>query len=307
MSDAQQFEVVVIGGGIAGLTAGLFSARLGRSTLVLEALMPGGHLGSISKIDDFPGFPEGVAGYDLGPMIQEQAANAGAEFQMAEMQSIKAADRGWRIVTGEGEIQARAVIVATGSTNRTLGVPGEERLTGKGVSHCASCDGPMLKNKKVIVVGAGDSGLQEALTLTEYVAEVLVLHPLAAPTAQKAYLDRASEQSKIKIQGNTAIEEILGDNGVTGVRVRENGVSKAITAEAVFVYIGLQANSGFLAGVADLDDAGRLRTDIWMKTSAAGLYAAGDVRADSASQAITVAGDGATAAIAADRFLKSLG
>jgi thioredoxin reductase (NADPH) len=306
MSDAQTFDVVVIGGGVAGLTAGLFSARLGRSTLVLEMLMPGGHLGSITRIDDYPGFPEGVAGYDLGPMIQEQAAAAGAEFQMAEMQSIKAADGGWRIITAEGEWQARAVIVATGSTNRLLGVPGEERLTGKGVSHCASCDGPMLKNKKVVVIGAGDSGIQEALTLTEYVAEVLVLHRSAAPTAQKAYLDRAGEQPKIKIQGNAVIEEILGDNGVTGVRVGGNGSAKEIAAEAVFVYIGLQANTGFLQGIADLDDKGRVRTDIHMHSSAKGLFAAGDVRADSASQAITSAGDGATAAIAAHRYLDGL-
>jgi thioredoxin reductase (NADPH) len=306
VSDAQQFDVVVIGGGVAGLTAGLFSARLGRSTLVLEMLMPGGHLGSITKIDDYPGFPEGVAGYDLGPMIQEQAAAVGAEFQMAEMQSLTAADGGWRIVTGEGELQAKAVIVATGSTNRMLGVPGEERLTGKGVSHCASCDGPMLKNKKVVVIGAGDSGIQEALTLTEYVAEVLVLHRSAAPTAQKAYLDRAGAESKIKIQGNAVIEEILGDNGVTGVRVGENGTPKEIAAEAVFVYIGLLANTGFLQGIADLDDKGRVRTDIHMHSSAKGLFAAGDVRADSASQAITSAGDGATAAIAAHRYLDGL-
>lgn len=304
MSDAQPFEVVVLGGGVAGLTAGLFSARLGRSTLVLEALMPGGHLGSITKIDDYPGFPEGVAGYDLGPMIQEQAAAAGAEFQMADMQSIEAVDGGWRITTSEGELQAKAVIVATGSINRLLGVPGEERLTGKGVSHCASCDGPMLKDKKVVVIGAGDSGMQEALTLTEYVAEVLVLHPSGAPTAQRAYLERARAQPKIKIKGNSDVEEILGDNGVSGLRVRENGVAREIAADAVFVYIGLQPNSAFLQGVADLDDHGRVRTDIWMKTSAKGLFAAGDVRADSASQAVTAAGDGATAALAADRYLK---
>jgi len=306
VSELQQFDVVVVGGGVAGLTAGLFSARLGRSTLVLEAVMPGGHVGSIVKIEDFPGFPEGVAGYDLGPMIQEQAANAGAEFQMVELQSLAAKDGGWRIATGDGEIHAKAVIVATGSSNRPLGVPGEERLVGKGVSHCASCDGPMLKGKKVIVVGAGDSGLQEALTLAEYAGEVLVLHPSAESTAQEVYQKRVSEQSKIKVQGNSVIEEILGQNGVTGARVRGNGGTQEIAAEAVFVYIGLQPNTGLLKGIADLDDAGRLRTDIWMRTSAKGLFAAGDVRADSASQAITAAGDGATAAMAADRYLKGL-
>lgn len=306
MSDMQQFDVVVVGGGVAGLTAGLFSARLGRSTLLLEAVMPGGHVGSIVKIEDFPGFPEGVAGYDLGPMIQEQAANAGAEFQMAELQTLTARDGGWRIATGDGDIQAKAMIVATGSSNRLLGVPGEERLVGKGVSHCASCDGPMLKGKKVIVVGAGDSGLQEALTLAEYAGEVLVLHQSAESTAQEAYQKRAREQSKIKLQGNSVIEEILGEIAVTGARVRSDGGTQEVAAHAVFVYIGLQANTAFLQGIADLDDAGRVRTDIWMRTSAKGLYAVGDVRADSASQAVTAAGDGATAALAVDRYLKGL-
>ncbi|MFM9968391.1 MAG: NAD(P)/FAD-dependent oxidoreductase [Burkholderiales bacterium] len=305
MSDAQNFEVVVIGGGVAGLTAGLFSARLGRSTLVLESLMPGGHLGSITKIDDYPGFPEGVAGYDLGPMIQEQAANAGAEFQMGEMQSLTPKDGDWSVLTSEGEIRAKAVIVATGSTNRLLGVPGEERLTGKGVSHCASCDGPMLKGKKAVVIGAGDSGLQEALTLTEYVGEVLVFNHLAEPSAQAAYQTRVREHAKIKLQGNTTVEEIVGEQGVSGVRINANGTMSEIACDAVFVYIGLKANTDFLKGIADLDENGRIRTDINMCASAKGLFAAGDVRAGSASQAITSAGDGATAAIAADRYLKS--
>ena len=300
----QQYDVIVAGGGVAGLTAGLFSARLGRSTLVLVSLMPGGHLGTITQVEDFPGFPQGVPGYDLGPMVQEQAAAAGAEFQMSELLSIAPADGGWRVTTSEGEVFAKAVIVATGSSNSLLGVPGEESLTGKGVSHCASCDGPMLRNKKVIVAGAGDSGIQEALTLTEYAGEVLVLHRAATPSAQASYLKRAGEQQKIRIQGNTVIEAVLGDNVVTGVRVQENGVSKEIATDAVFVYIGLQPNSAFLQGIADLDEAGRVRTDIWMQSSAKGLFAAGDVRADSASQAITAAGDGATAAIAADRYLR---
>ena len=298
--------MVVAGGGVAGLTAGLFSARLGRSTLVLVSLMPGGHLTTITQIEDFPGFPQGVAGYDFGPMVQEQATAAGAEFQMCELQSIAVADGGWHITTTEGDVRSKAVIIATGSANRALGVPGEERLTGKGVSHCASCDGPLLKNKKVIVIGAGDSGLQEALTLADFAGEVLVLHQSAIPTAQETYLKRAREQSNIRIQGNSVIEAILGEGVVTGVRVRENGSTREIAADAVFVYIGLQPNTAFLQGIADLDDAGRVRTNIWMRTSAAGLFAAGDIRADSASQAVTAAGDGATAAVAADRYLKGL-
>jgi len=296
----------VVGGGVAGLTAGLFSARLGRSTLVLVSLVPGGHLATIAQIEDFPGFPQGIAGYELGPLMQEQAAAAGAEFQMSELRSIAAADGGWRMTTSEGEVQAKAVIVATGSSNRMLGVPGEERLTGKGVSHCASCDGPLLRNKKVIVVGAGDSGLQEALTLAGFAAEVLVLHPAAEPRAQETYRRRLRDQARIRLQGNTTIEEILGEQVVTGVRVRDTGGSHEIAADAVFVYTGMRPNTEFLKGIVDLDHASRVRTDIRMRASAAGIFAAGDVRADSASQAVTAAGDGATAAMAADRYLRKL-
>jgi thioredoxin reductase (NADPH) len=239
-------------------------------------------------------------------MMQEQAAAAGAEFQMSELQSIAAVDGGWLMTTSAGEVQAKAVIVATGSSNRMLGVPGEERLTGKGVSHCASCDGPLLKNKKVIVVGAGDSGLQEALTLAQFAAGVLVLHPSAEPRAQETYQKRLREQANIKLQGNTAIEEILGEHVVTGVRVRDKDGLHEIAADAVFVYIGMRPNTEFLLGIVDLDHTSRVRTDIQMCTSAAGIFAAGDVRADSASQAITAAGDGATAAMAVDRYLTGL-
>ncbi|MFH1602989.1 MAG: NAD(P)/FAD-dependent oxidoreductase, partial [Pseudomonadota bacterium] len=196
--------------------------------------------------------------------------------------------------------------VATGSSNRMLGVPGEERLTGKGVSHCASCDGPLLRNKKVIVVGAGDSGSQEALTLAQFAAEVLVLHASTEPSAQETYRKRLREHAKIQLQGNTTIDEILGEQVVTGVRVRDKGELREIAADAVFVYIGMRPNTEFLQGIVDLDHASRVRTDIQMCASAAGIFAAGDVRADSASQAITAAGDGATAAMAADRYLTGL-
>lgn len=308
MSEVRSYDVVIAGGGMAGLTAGLFSARLGRSTMVLVSLIPGGHLANINQIEDFPGFPQGVPGYDLGPIIQEQAMNAGAEFAMAELQSVVYEGNLWKITTPEGEFHARALIVATGSENQPLGVPGEEEFTGRGVSHCASCDGPLLKGKKVVVVGAGDSGLQEALTLSAAVGEVLILHRSAEPAGQTAYLNRVREQSNIRLQGNTEIEAILGDNVVTAVRVKDTGTGAVseIACDAVFVYIGLKANTSFLAGVADLDTAGSIKTDINLRASAPGLFAAGDVRADSSCQAVSAAGDGATAAMSAHRYLKNV-
>jgi hypothetical protein len=162
------YDVVIIGSGLAGLTAGLFAARHGLAALVLEANIPGGHLNSIEKIEDFPGFPEGIAGYDLCPTVQRQAADQGAEFQRAEVQSLESEDRFWSVIISEDRHRAKAVIVATGSTLKNLGIPGEEKLTGRGVSHCASCDGPLYNGRTVGVVGGGDSALQEALTVAAF-------------------------------------------------------------------------------------------------------------------------------------------
>jgi thioredoxin reductase (NADPH) len=303
MSD---YDVIVIGSGLGGLTAGLFAARQGLSTLILESNIPGGHLVSIEKIEDFPGFPDGIAGYDLCPTVQRQAADQGAEFQRAEVQSLEAQDRLWSVVTDEERHRAKAVIVATGSKVKNLDVPGEEKLMGRGVSHCASCDGPLYNGQVVGVVGGGDSALQEALTLSNYAERVLVFHEGESFSAQYAYHHRALNNSKIGPRYQTVVEEILGDEVVSAVRVRELASGKGANVElaGLFVYIGLQPNTAILRNLIDLSDSGRVPTDSWMKTARDGLYAVGDIRQDSASQAITSAGDGATAAIAAYRYIK---
>src|SRR4029453_8286746 len=171
-----EYDVIVVGSGLAGLTAGLFATRHGLSTLVMESNIPGGHLISIEKIEDFPGFPDGVAGYDLCPTVQRQAADQGAEFQRAEVSSLEAQDRLWAVVTDEERHRAKAVIVATGSVGKELGGPGEGKVVGRGVSHCDSCDGPLYNGQPVGVVGGGDSALQEALTLANYAERVLIFH-----------------------------------------------------------------------------------------------------------------------------------
>ncbi len=176
MANYVHFDVIIIGSGLAGLTAGLFAARHGLSTLVTEANIPGGHLISIEKIEDFPGFPDGVAGYELCPSLQRQAADHGAQFERAEVQSLAEQDRLWSVVTSDDTHLAKAIIVATGSSLKDLGVPGEAKLTGHGVSHCASCDGPLYKGQSVGVVGGGDSALQEALALAAYTERVLLFH-----------------------------------------------------------------------------------------------------------------------------------
>jgi thioredoxin reductase (NADPH) len=303
MSD---YDVVIIGSGLAGLTAAVFAARHGLSTLVLESNIPGGHLISIEKIEDFPGFPDGIAGYDLCPTVQRQAADQGAEFRRAEVSGLQAQDRLWAVITDEEHYRAQAVIVATGSRVKSLGVPGEEKLMGRGVSHCASCDGPLYNGRIVGVVGGGDSALQEALALTNYAEQVLLFHDGEQFSAQQTYQKRVLGSTKITPRYRTTVEEILGDNAVAGVRARDlaSGESSEVELAGVFIYAGLQPNTALLKDLVDLSNTGRVRTDPWMKTSRDGLYAAGDIRQDSAAQAISSAGDGATAAVAAYRYIK---
>ena len=301
-----EYDVIIVGSGLAGLTAGLFAARHGLSTLILESNIPGGHLISIEKIEDFPGFPDGIAGYDLCPTVQRQAGDHGAEFQRAEVSRLEAEDRLWSVITDEEQHQAKAVIVATGSKLKNLGVPGEEKLMGRGVSHCASCDGPLCDGQVVGVVGGGDSALQEALTLANFAEQVFLLHDSEQFSGQHSYRQRVLENSKIIPRYQTVVEEVLGDEVVTGAQVRDvkSGQISRVDLAGLFVYIGLQPNTEFLRNHVKLTDTGHVPTDGWMKTQRDGLYAVGDIRQDSASQAITSAGDGATAAIAAYRYIK---
>ena len=303
MSD---YDVIIIGSGLAGLTAGLFAARHGLSTLILEANIPGGHLISIDKIEDFPGFPEGIAGYDLCPNVQRQAAEHGAEFQRAEVIGLAPQDRLWTIITADSRHRAKAVIVATGSSLKELGVPGETKLLGRGVSHCASCDGPLYTGRTVGVLGGGDSALQEALALTNYAERVLVFHEGSEFSAQRTYQRRVLSEAKITSRYRTVVEEVLGDNAVSGVRVRDLATKKVrqVDLAGLFVYIGMKPNTAFLRTILKLAESGHVPTDHWMKTERDGLYAVGDIRRDSAAQAIAAAGDGATAAVAAWRYIK---
>jgi len=303
------YDIVIVGGGIAGLTAALLSARAGRRTRVLTGPALGGQLISIEKIDGYPGFPDGIAGYDLCPMAQEQAAAAGAEFSAASATALAAHGDGWRITGGDGDVSARAVVIATGASPKELGIPGESRLRGKGVSHCASCDGPLLRTRTVGVVGGGDSALQEALTLAQFASRVIVLHRRDTFCAQAAYRDAAREHDKIELRTNVVVEEVLGDADVTAVRVRNttDGAASDVELAALFVYIGLAPNTAWLNGALALDPSGRIPTDDLMRTRNPGVFAVGTVRSASAGRAVGSGGDGAMAAVAADRYLNDGG
>lgn len=287
------------------MTAAVTSACLGRRTLVLTGDVPGGQLMSIEKIEGFPGFPDSVAGYDLCPMLQEQAAAAGAEFMMSSLQRLHAQDGKWLAATGEGEILARAVILAMGASLRKLDVPGEARLKGNGVSDCASCDAPLLRDRIVAAIGGGDSAMQEALTLAEHAAKVIILQRGEALTGQASYCERVNAHPKIDIRFNTAVSEILGDTKVTGLRTHRSsgGTTTDLEVAAVFAYVGLRPNTAVVDGILSLDPAGLIPTDGAMRTGLIGVCAAGTVRCQSPYRAASAAGDGASAAVALDRFL----
>ena len=304
---SSEFDIIVAGGGIAGLTAGLTAARLGRSTMILTGDQLGGNLLSIEKIEGFPGFPDGVAGFELCPSAQGQAAEAGAEFETTEIQSIDGAPLAWKIATAEGEFVARAVILATGASLKTLGVAGEEEFKGRGVSHCASCDAPLLRDQPVVVVGGGDSAAQEALTLADVVARVTLIQKGPALTAQANYRERVAAHGKIDVRTNTIVEEIVGTNGVEGVRIKntQSGATETIPAGGVFVYIGFAPNTSYLGDQLRRNEEGGILTDMSLATGLEGIFAAGAVRAAWPGRAVASAGEGTMAAIAADAYLKT--
>ncbi len=299
------YEIAVVGGGPAGLTASLFAARHGRRTIVLDPLGMGGAILNTERVEDFPGFPEGVPGYELGPRIQEQVAEVGGTFELGEVCGIEPRGGEWAVATDSREIVVGAVIVATGSTPRKLGVPREEEFEGRGLSNCASCDGPLYRGKAVAMVGGGDSGLLETIELTRHAVEVVLIDAGETLSGQDTYSRRVTESAQVEIKHRTVLDEILGDGLVEGVRLRDlaTGESSTVPVAGVFVHVGRLPNTAFLEGVVALDLGGHVPTDIWMRTELTGVFAAGDVRANGARQAITAAGDGATAAIAAHGYL----
>jgi thioredoxin reductase (NADPH) len=302
-----EYDVAIAGDGIAGLTAALFSARYGCSTVVFGSLA-GGELLSLEAIEDFPGFATPVLGYELCPTLHAQAADAGAEFCMAEVTGVEPNGSEFVIRSGERDVRAGTLIVATGAAFRPLGVPGEQAFEGRGVSHCASCDGPIFSGKTVGVAGLGDHALQEAVTLTHHANRVVIFCPEPELAAQEIYKQRVLSDPSVTIHYRTEVTEILGRDVITGVRVRNTMTAEQFDVDlsALFVYAGLIPRTGFLNGLVGLDDGGCVATDQCLRTDVPGIFAAGIVRADAAGHAITSAGDGATAAISAYRFLRKV-
>ena len=302
----QTYDLAIVGGGAAGLTAGLYASRAGLKTVLFESLMTGGQVINAETIENFPGFPDGLPGAEFGPLLQDQATRYGLEIRLGEVTALRPEPPLWAIELYGGLEHARAVIYAAGSTLRKLGVPGEQELEGAGVSYCATCDGPFFQGETVGVVGGGDSALDEALVLAEFASSVVVFHRGGEPSAQQVLLDRAIANPKIEFRYNTTVDEILGSSEVEAVNITdlESGETTRVDLSGLFIYVGLDPNSGFLGDLLELDGGGHVPTDVWMRTPLPGLLAAGDVRQNSAAQLVTSAGDGATAAIAAQRYLK---
>ena len=297
-------DVIVVGGGLAGLTAGLYAARFGLSTLIIEKMMAGGQVVNIERIETFPGFAEGISGAELGPTVQMQAENAGASVILDNVPGIEKTSRGFTVQCEGGEHEARAVIIAAGSSRRELGVPGEAERKGRGVSECATCDGSFFIGTRVVVVGGGDSALDEASVLADIgVAEIQIVHRGKAFEAQKSIQDKAPSKAAIKPQFETELKEIRGQDGVGEVVLEKAGAARNEAVAGVFPFIGLKPNTEWLQGVVDLDSSGHIVTDASLMTSEKGIFAAGDIRQNSAAQLVASAGDGASAAVAARRYL----
>lgn len=298
-------NLLIIGGGMAGFTAALYAGRALLEPLVLVGPSPGGQTATTYLMENFPGFPEGISGQVLAQKVQEQAERFGARIVMDEVREVDFSQRPFVVRTWDKEYRARAVIVATGAAPRRLGVPGEDKFIGRGVSFCATCDGFFYRDKEVVVVGGGDAALDEGLFLTRFARQVTIVHRRDQLRAQKLLQQRAFANERIRFVWNSVVTEVLGETRVTGVRLRnvKTGEEQVLPSDGVFVYIGLNPNTALFRGQLDLDENGYIITDKRQRTNIPGVYAAGDVQDPWFRQSVIAAASGAAAAMDAERFL----
>ena len=298
-------DLIVIGGGAAGYTAALYGARAALSPLVLLGPEPGGQAATADLMENVPGFPEGISGQALAARMREQAANFGARLQSEEVNFVDLSRRPFRVRTLDGEYLARTLIVATGAHSRRLGVPGEDQYVGRGVSFCANCDGLFFRDKTIAVVGGGDSACDEAVFLAKFARQVWVVHRRDQFRANPRARERVLSHPKIRVIWNAVVEAIAGDKRVKHATLRrlDTGEVSELPVDGVFVYIGMDPNTGLFRGQLALDDRGYIVTDKWQATSVPGVFAAGDVQDPDFRQVATAAGSGAAAAIRAEYFL----
>jgi thioredoxin reductase (NADPH) len=300
-------NVIVVGSGPAGFTAALYAARADLSPLVLKGLEAGGQLMLTTDVENYPGFADGLLGPELMDQMEKQAARFGAEILPVHVTDVDLSEAPFTVHAGDQVWRSRTLIVSTGATARWLGVPGEEKLRGRGVSACATCDGFFFRDRELVVVGGGDTAMEEATFLTKFASKVTIVHRRDEFRASKVMATRAFENPKIDVLWNTTVEAVLGDDAVTGVTLRDvtTAEERAFGADGVFVAIGHDPNTALFRGALALDDDGYIRVaEPRTATSVAGVFAAGDVTDRIYRQAVTAAGQGCKAAIDAERFLQ---
>ncbi len=303
-------QVVIIGGGPAGYTAALYAARANLSPVVLTGSTIGGQLSLTSEIENFPGFPESLGGMDLMDRMRQQAERFGAVMKYEEVTSVDFDPGAHRIRTDQGEYTAKTVVISTGSSPRLLDVPGEDTFFGRGVSTCATCDGAFYRDRKVAVVGGGDSAMEEGLFLTRFASQVWIIHRRHELRASRIMQERALEHPKITFLWGSVVDEVLGEAaGVTGVRVRELETDRVddLDAEGLFIAIGHTPNTALFEGKLDVDEQGYILTDRRQHTSVPGVFAGGDVQDHVYRQAVTAAGTGCAAAMEAEKYIAENG
>jgi len=300
-------NVVIIGSGPAGYTAAIYAARANLEPLVIEGSEPGGQLTLTTMVDNFPGFPEGVMGPDLMANMRAQAERFGAGVMSGHVDRVELGESPFRVFVDEQVFEAGTVIVSTGSSAKLLGIENERRLMGRGVSTCATCDGYFFRGKKIAVVGGGDSAMEESTFLTKFATDVALIHRRDQFRASKIMQDRALSNERIRVHYDTVVEDVLGDDAVTGIRIRDvkKDEVKDLGLDGVFVAIGHNPNTGIFTGQIDLDAKGYIRTRVGTtQTNIPGVFACGDVQDPVFRQAVTAAGSGCMAAMEAERYLE---
>jgi len=303
------YDTIIIGGGPAGLSAGIYAMRSRLNAILVERLMPGGQMMLTDFVENYPGFASGIGGPDLSAAMEQQARGLGLEIVSTEVLSVDLSGEEKVVVTASGELRAPTVILAMGATPRRLGVRGEDRLIGKGVSYCATCDGAFFRDKDIAVVGGGNTAVQDAVFLTRFAKKVTIIHRRDALRATRILQERAFKNPKIEIAWNSIVAEVKGDSKVESLVLEDarDGSRRVLPLDGVFVLVGTDPNTDFVRGHIILDPAGYIITDEDMHTNVAGVFAAGDCRRKSLRQMVTAAADGAIAAVSAERYIESLG